>query len=202
MKSIYLSLICLALVTSACGGLRHIPNVASETQWRPLAAISPTKAAAALATVKPPPTEVPFRQIELRGSYVAVFDILDKSKKLSPEEIDGLTDYLASKIAEDGLFHVVPRDEIKKRLRAQKKKSFKECYDQSCQIEIGREIAAQKTLSVTISPIGSSCVVTAALFDLKKAATDATASSRGKCIPDNLVTQIENIVAKFRRMAK
>ncbi len=202
MKSVYLIIVGLALMGSACGGLRHIPDVASETQWRALAAISPTKAAATLASAKPPPTEVPIRQIEVRGSYVAVFDIRDKSKKLNPEELDGLTDYLASKIAEDGLFHVVPRDEIKKRIREQKKKSFKQCYDQTCQIEIGREIAAQKTLSVTISPIGSSCVITAALFDLKKAATDATASSRGKCLPDNLVTQIEDIVTKFRRMAK
>jgi hypothetical protein len=121
---------------------------------------------------------------------------------LSRMELDSLTDYLATKVAEDGLFHVIPREEIKKRLLSAKKKSYQECYDQSCQIEIGREIAAQKTLTVNIAPIGSSCIITAALYDLKKAATDGTATTRGQCGTDALLAQIEEIIAKFRRMAK
>ncbi len=51
MKSVYLIVVGLALMGSACGGLRHIPDVASETQWRALTAISPTKAAATLACI-------------------------------------------------------------------------------------------------------------------------------------------------------
>lgn len=183
-----------------CGGIKHIPDVRSEAQWRQvaLADVKP----APKEEAKPPPTEVPFRKISVRGAYVAVFDIQDKSKALSKMEVDSLTDYLATKVAEDGLFHVIPREEIKKRLLSAKKSSYKSCYDQSCQIEIGREIAAQKTLSVNIAPIGSSCIVTAALYDLKKAATDATATTRGKCGTDALLAQIEEIIAKFRRMAK
>ena len=183
-----------------CGGIKHIPEVRSESQWRKvaMAAAKPVPDEEA----KPPPIEVPFRKIEVRGAYVAVFDIQDKSKALSKMELDSLTDYLATKVAENGLFHVIPREEIRKRLLGAKKKSYKNCYDQSCQIEIGREIAAQKTLSVNIAPIGSSCIVTAALYDLKKAATDATATTRGKCGTDALLAQIEEIIAKFRRMAK
>lgn len=184
-----------------CGGLKHIPDVRSEPQWRKVA-MADTKIAAPKEEAKPPPTEVPFRKITVRGAYVAVFDIQDKSKGLSKMELESLTDYLATKVAEDGLFHVIPREEIRKRILSAKKKSYKSCYDQSCQIEIGREIAAQKTLSVNIAPIGSSCIVTAALYDLKKAATDATATTRGKCGTDALLAQIEEIIAKFRRMAK
>ena len=184
-----------------CGGIKHIPDVRSENQWRKVAMADTTKAAPR-EEAKPPPTEVPFRKINVRGAYVAVFDIQDKSKGLSEMELESLTDYLATKVAEDGLFHVIPREEIRKRLLSAKKKSFKSCYDQSCQIEIGREIAAQKTLSLNIAPIGSSCIVTAALYDLKKAATDATATTRGKCGTDALLSQIEEIIAKFRRMAK
>ena len=189
----------LGVNLAACGGLSHIPDVRSELDWRPLSAMSGSdvkKTNDIPATVATDTTGG--RMAGMRGAFVAVFDIEDKSGRLSSPEIDGLTDYLANKIAEGGLFHVVPRDEIKKRLLQQKSKSYKKCYDQSCQIEIGREIAAQKTLTTTISRIGSSCVVTAALFDLQKAATDATASSRGKCGTDDLVSQIENIIAKFR----
>jgi hypothetical protein len=190
-----------SLLVCGCGGLKHIPDVRSETRWRALDRLDP-QVQPANREFKPPPTEVPYRAVAQRGAYVAVFDIHDKGNKLTPMEIDGLTDYLASKLAEDGLFHVVPRDEIKRRLLEQKEQSYKECYDQSCQIEVGREIAAQKTLSVTIAPIGTKCVVTAVLYDLKKGASDATASSRDACAPDKLVEQIEAVVNKLRKMVK
>lgn len=198
-----LAVIALLLGSAGCSSdLKYInTNKRTEAAWRVLTQ-SDLAARAGGGQSKPPPTEVPVRQIEIRGTYVAVFDIQDKSGKLERSELDGLTDYLASKLAEGGLFHVVPRAEIKKRLTSQKKASHKECYDQSCQIEIGREIAAQKTLSVSISPIGSSCIITAALFDLKKAATDATATSRGKCTSDAFLAQVEEVIGKFRRMAK
>jgi len=202
MKTKALLALVAGLCLAACGGLKHVPNVKTEPAWRELPVVATTQPLPAGKNIAPPPTEVPLKKIDVRGAYVAVFDIRDKSKKLKPMEIDGLTEYLANKVAEGGLFHVVPRSEIKKRLQKQKKDSFRKCYDQSCQIEIGREIAAQKTLTVTIAPIGSSCVVTAALFDLKKAATDATASSRGKCSADDLVAQLEEVIDKFRRMAK
>ncbi len=181
-----------------CGGLRHIPDVSSEPNWRPLGQAT----VAAAAQLEPAPLDVPLRQLEMKGAFVAVFDIQDKSGRLSAQDIDGMTDYLASKLAEDGLFHVVPRDEIKKRILEQKKESYRACYEQSCQIEIGREMAAQKSLATTVVAIGSSCLVTAALYDLKKAATDATASSRGGCSADELIAQIEQVISKFRRMAR
>jgi hypothetical protein len=184
-----------------CGGIKHIPDVRSETQWHNVARAD-SRTTVQKEAAQPPPTEVPFRRIDVRGAYVAVFDIQDKSKALSRMELESLTDYLATKMAEDGLFHVIPREEIQKRLLSAKQKSYKSCYDQSCQIEIGREIAAQKTLSVKIASIGSSCIVTAALYDLKKAATNATATTRGKCDTDALLAQIEEIITKFRRMAK
>ena len=107
MKLLMLAaLSCLA----GCGGINHIPDARSENQWRTVA-MAATKAAPK-EEAKPPPTEVPFRKISVRGAYVAVFDIQDKSKALSKMELDSLTDYLATKVAEDGLFHVIPREEI------------------------------------------------------------------------------------------
>ena len=200
-RTAWVAVVLAALAAGCGGGLKYIQtNLRTESQWRPLEGTSAPVLAARRA--EPPPTEVPLRKIDIRGKFVAVFDIQDQSKVLSRTELDGLTDYLAGKLAEGGLFHVVPREEIKKRLLEQKKDSYKQCYNQSCQIEIGREIAAQKTLSLKISPIGSSCIVTAALYDLKKAATDATATTRGTCAKDDYLSQIEKIVDKFRRMAK
>jgi hypothetical protein len=201
MRCVLILLFLAACLAFSCSsGLKHInPATTSEGSWRPLGG-------SALAALQPAaltqPVEPAIKPVDVGGSYVAVFDIADKTHRLSSTELDGLSEYLATKIAEGGLFHVVPRDEIKSRLREQQKQSYKECYEQSCQIEIGREIAAQKTLSVSISAVGSSCIVTAALFDLKKSATDATATNRGGCKSDDLLVQIEEIISKLRKMAK
>ena len=77
---------------------------------------------------------------------VAVFDMEDKGSGLAPNSLFNLTEYLAARLTEEG-YQVIPRDEIRSRLKEQKTESFKECYDQSCQIELGRELAAEKTLS-------------------------------------------------------
>ncbi len=167
MRSLPALALLLVLLCPACGGLNHIPVVETEGAWRPLTTAPP------VAT-----TPAPAHQ----GAFVAVFDIEDRSRRLKPSEVDGLTEYLAGK----------------QRLLEQKKRSYRQCYDQSCQIDIGREMAAQKVLSTVIASVGSSCLVTVALFDLKKAATEVTASARGGCSADDLLNQIEQAVNKLR----
>jgi hypothetical protein len=91
----------------------------------------------------------------------------------------------------------VPRDQLKKRLLEQKKMSYKQCYDQNCQIELGREMAAEKTLATQIIKIGSSCTVNASLYDLKKAAAETAASVKGKCDEDGLLASIDKVVGEL-----
>ena len=106
-------------------------------------------------------------------------------------------EYLATKVAGVPGYQVVPRDQLLKRLRKQKRSSYKACYDQSCQIEIGRELAAQKSLSTKVLRLGSKCVVTIALYDLRKAATERAADATGGCGIGALVRSIESAVAKL-----
>ena len=82
---------------------------------------------------------------------VAVFDIQDKGAGLSDQTRNRITDYLTSSLAATGAYQVVPRSALKERLKQQKKDSLKQCYEESCQIDIGRELAAQKSQLVTIS---------------------------------------------------
>jgi len=130
-------------------------------------------------------------------AVVAVFLIENRGSPLTEQELVSLTDYLGTKLGETGRYRIIPRDEIRARLTAEKKKSFKECVDQSCQIEIGRELAAQLTVNSSISRVGSRCIITAAMFDLQKAATSRTASAKGKCQADDLVVAVEQIAAKL-----
>lgn len=153
---------------------------------RPLAALA---AAAAAAIAWPPALGAP-------ANIVAVFDIETSGVALGKPALERLNIYLATKIAAAG-YQVVPRAELLKRLRDQKRASYKECYDQSCQIEIGRELAAQKSLSTKVLGLGKECVVTIALFDLKRSASERAADSSGPCDIGGLVRSIENAVQKL-----
>jgi hypothetical protein len=110
---------------------------------------------------------------------VAVFEIENRGSPLSKDELTALTDYLGTKLVE------------------QKKASFKACYDQSCQIEVGREMAAQFTVSASISKVGNTCIITSAMYDLKKAATYKTGTAKGPCTADDLLTAVEQIASKL-----
>jgi hypothetical protein len=114
------------------------------------------------------------------GPIVALFDPQDKGSDLSPQTLENLADFLAARLAQGG-YQVVPRDQIRERLRAAQKESYKECYDQSCQIELGRELAAQKTLATKILRIGDKCQVTAELYDLRRATTELAATAEAVC---------------------
>ena len=128
---------------------------------------------------------------------VAVFEIENRGSPLSGAEIVALTDYLGTRLGEGGRYQIIPRQEIKKRLVEQKKASFKKCYDQSCQIDVGREMAAQFTVSASISKVGRTCIITSAMYDLRKAATHKTGTAKAPCTADDLLTAVEQIAAKL-----
>jgi|GEM_PF-1520957 len=127
----------------------------------------------------------------------AVFRIENRGSELSTAEVDALTDYLATKLGEQGRFQIIPREEIRRRLVKQKRESYKSCFDKTCQVEVGRELAAQFSVSASISKVGSKCLITAAMYDLKKAATWRTATAKAACNADALLVAVEEIAAKL-----
>ena len=127
---------------------------------------------------------------------VAVFDMEDRGSGLDKQVLVNLTDYLASLLAEGG-YQVVPRDQIRERLKEQKTESYKKCYDQSCQIELGRELAAQKSLDISILKIGNKCQMTANLYDLKKATTELAANADAECNEESLLKALRDIADKL-----
>ncbi len=128
---------------------------------------------------------------------VAVFDVEVKNAKLSKGFLDGLADYLSTRLTESGAFQVVPRDQIKQRLTQQKRGSYKECFDQSCQIEIGKELAAEMTISAKVIKLGNRCTVTLTLYDLRKSTTESAASQHGKCGEDDVIDSLDKALDKL-----
>lgn len=124
---------------------------------------------------------------------VAVFLMESRGSPLKADEVVGLTDYLSTLLGQGGRYQIIPRDEIRKRMAEVKSGSYKDCIDQSCQIEIGRELAAQYTVSTSISKVGTRCLITAALYDLRRAATVKTVAIKKSCVPDRLVEAVEKV---------
>jgi hypothetical protein len=132
-------------------------------------------------------------------SIVAVFSIETRGVKLKPGVLVSLTTYLGSKLSESGEFEVVPQDKLKEALAAKKKDSYKQCYNQSCQIEIGQELAANRALSTQVMKVGTKCMVTCNLYDLKKATSGKAATAKGPCSEDGITASLDAVVEKLAR---
>lgn len=127
---------------------------------------------------------------------LAVFDMEDRGANLTKETLNNLTDYLAAMLTEGG-YQIIPRTQIRERLKQQQTESYKECFDQSCQIEMGKELAAQKSLSTKVLKIGKKCRVTGDLYDLKRAASEKAATAGSGCTEEELLAAVEEVAAKL-----
>jgi hypothetical protein len=129
---------------------------------------------------------------------VAVFQIQLKMVQLDAGTLDALTDYLAAAVSEGGHLRVVPPGDIRSALKAKQAESYQECYEQACQIELGRELAANKTLATSVLKLGDKCTVTASLYDLKTQATDRSAMADAvDCTPGGLKAAIAAVAERI-----
>ncbi len=124
---------------------------------------------------------------EAARPVVAVFDIESRGAGLTTSQSNILADYVASRLASSGRFAVVPRTEVKRALGLQSKKSGGACHKGSCLIEVGKALAAEKTMTIRISKIGSRCTVSLKLFDFRNSIVEARKSVKSKCDHDSLV---------------
>ena len=132
---------------------------------------------------------------------VAVFTLEGKGAGFKARELDSVSEYVSTQLAASGRFTVVPRSEVKKSLRGQKKESYKGCYDESCQIEIGRELAAEKVVVGSIRKFGSVCMVNLRLFDLQKSASERAGSARGECSDAKVLVSVDRALTSLTGVA-
>lgn len=128
---------------------------------------------------------------------VAVFNIESQGVRLGRAVRDRLGGYLTTRLAASGAYKVIPRAQIKRRMTRQKRRSYRDCYAQSCQIELGKELAASHSLSSKLLKIGRRCILTAELYDLRTATTSSAATARGGCGEDAVVGLIDQAVTQL-----
>jgi formylglycine-generating enzyme required for sulfatase activity len=136
-------------------------------------------------------------QAQGSAPIIAVFNVEAKGVLLAADVVDNLSDYVASRLAESGKYQVVPRAQLKSRLVEAKTESYKECYDETCQIELGRELAAQKTLATRIAKVGSQCTISLNVFDLGRATSETAATVSGLCTEDGIMVSLGTATEKL-----
>ncbi len=128
-----------------------------------------------------------------KPSLVAVFPVEVRSAILDTKGARELSDYFEVRIASGSALRVVPQADLQRLLRQEKAKSFSPCFDESCQIEVGKALAAEKMLVTRVLRLGDGCAFTATLFDLRSEASESAHSSRSACSATGLAVAAEEV---------
>jgi hypothetical protein len=139
-----------------------------------------------------------------RSWVVAVMDVTSKSKDLSPDTVQALGDQLRVFLAQRGL-RVVDRGAqqtaLKSLVQEEKQKSYSACVDDSCQIPLGKALAASHILRSALVRFGNTCAANGELIDLRTEVTVAAASARSDCTPEKLLDAAERLSDELIRTA-
>jgi TolB-like protein len=125
---------------------------------------------------------------------VAVMPIEDQAGKLEPAVTKTATGYLRDALAATNEFIVIDesrrRSKLDEIIDRKKKESYKECYDESCQIPLGKALSADSILRAKVRKLGT-CILSVELVDLAKEATVAATKEDFDCKIGGLKTAID-----------
>lgn len=149
------------------------------------------------ATAEPPPalTRTP-AQAAQQDWVVAVMDVRTVTKGkgvLDDNLMRNIGDQLRIFLAELGVRTVDRRAQQREELSLVKADSYKGCYDDSCQIELGKALAASHIVRTRITQFGRLCVLNGELVDLRAEVATAAASSRGTCEEEGFLQMSEDV---------
>ena len=111
---------------------------------------------------------------EEKKPKIAVMEIEDSTGAIPSAVLGNATEMLRGLLTSSGSFVVIDksrqREKIQEMVKDERKESWKECYDQSCRIQLGQSLAADSILRTTISCLGKECYFSSELVDLAKEA--------------------------------
>lgn len=103
---------------------------------------------------------------------LAVFDVVDKSKKYSRERLVAATEFIRGEIIATNMFIVIPKERQDRILiKEQKKESYKECYNEQCRIPLGQALSADTIVVSTMNLFDGVYTLRLEMIDLAKEAT-------------------------------
>ncbi|MCK6550351.1 hypothetical protein L6R52_31230 [Myxococcota bacterium] len=142
-----------------------------------------------------------------RSWIIAVMDVEDVNAGEAKQAIDrglvrNLGDQLRVFIAQHGLRTIdrsAQEKALREQIKAMKSESYKSCYADECQVELGKALAASHILRTRITRFGSRCVLNGELIDLKAEVTTAASSSQGTCEAEGFLVMGEDVAKNLVR---
>lgn len=132
---------------------------------------------------------------------LAVMEIEDQAGKLGKDVAARGTDYLRATLNATKAFIVIDKSRQAEALMTvivdSKKESYKDCYNQSCQIPLGQALAADTILRTSITRLASFCTLSSELVDLEKEAATGGGMAKFDCTEDGLSMAIEKLVPQL-----
>lgn len=182
---------------------KHREQVLAAIADRPqrIVQATPVTPVTQVTPVETPRPKEPERQPEHAGWIVAVMELSDSNagdekKAVDPELIRNLSDQLRVFIAQHGV-RVIDRGQQERAVREivdeAKAASYKECFDASCQIPLGKALAASHLLRSEVTRFGKACVLNGEMIELKREVTIAAASVRADCSEEGFLNASENL---------
>lgn len=133
----------------------------------------------------------------LSSAVVAVMGLAPGAAGISEADALQLNDYLAARTTEILGWQTVPRARLQENIRETKKESYQDCYDESCQIELGRAVAADKLLVSKLLKTDAGCVLSLSVYDLKTEASERAASAKSGCTLAEWVKAIDESLGRM-----
>ncbi len=161
------------------------------------------------ATAAPPvaiaaaPTEVArlLPAPEGRRRVLAVMELEVRTPRLGAEVAGRAVDYLRARLTATRQFAIVDRTRQEQALREmlvqQKKESYAACYDEGCQVPLGKALAADTILRSSVSSLADFCTLSSELVDLAKEAALGGGLEKFDCTEAGLVQAIERLVPQL-----
>lgn len=136
-----------------------------------------------------------------RKTIVLVFPIKVNDVQFNDYQRLDLKEYLGTRLTLEGVYSVMPESQVKASLGAAKVESYQDCYDESCRIDMTKTVYADKSLSVDIKSEGSSCRITAVLYDIAQEATESAADVECACGFKEVKQAMVSVAAQLSRKA-
>jgi hypothetical protein len=177
--------------------MQHIRRgVYTEAQWFVSGDAVEAPKPSPAREVKPKPVQLPAER-----SVLAVMEIEDTSGTMDPVYLANALEMLRGKLSATGHFIVIDRgrqeEKLKQLVREQKKESYRQCYDESCQIPLGQALAADSILRTTISCLGTACMLSAELVDLEKEAAISGGTADFDADPASLKKAVDAVTGQL-----
>ena len=90
---------------------------------------------------------------------------------------------------------VDPAAQKRQQIELAKQDTYKACYDETCQIDLGKALAASHILRVRIAKFGAKCVLNAELIDLRTEVTMRAGVGEADCSAEGFLEMSHSVSA-------